>query len=120
MVALNFKAQFAQDVEDGTKHQTIRQKARCQRGDELQLYTGMRTKKCRKLRDAVCMDVMPVLICDTEMYLNGKLLCEENDDRDNDFARADGFDSYMDMAAFFRDQYGPLPFRGWVIRWEPL
>jgi len=124
MVAYNFKEQFAGDVEDGAKLQTIRRDARCKVGDKLQLYTGMRTKKCRKLADAVCTAVIPVKICDTEMFLNGERLHPGNalrgeyDDRDNDFAQKDGFDSFMDMADFFRQQYGSLPFEGFVIRWR--
>ena len=51
MVAFSFKAQFADLVASGKKTQTIRQTARAKPGDRLQLYTGMRTKKCRKLVD---------------------------------------------------------------------
>lgn len=124
MVAINFKKQFADDVEDGHKKQTIRQKARCKRGDQLQLYTGMRTKSCRKLRDTVCTAVIPVKICDTEMFLDGKRLLagnaarDEYEDHDNDFARADGFSGFTEMADFFRAEYGELPFDGFVIRWR--
>lgn len=70
MVAYNFQAQFADDVEHGFKTQTIRRDARCKSGDKLQLYTGQRTKNCRKLCDAICKRVTPIKICDTEMFLD--------------------------------------------------
>lgn len=36
---------------------------------------------------------------------------------DNEFAQADGFDSFMDMADWFRDVHG-LPLEGVVIYWS--
>ena len=125
MVAINFKKQFAGDVENGFKTQTIRQNARCKRGDALQLYTGQRTKQCRKLADAVCKRVRKVKLCATEMFIDGNRLYAGSDyeneelyEYDNDFANKDGFDTYMDMAAWFEDNYGALPFEGYVIEWE--
>lgn len=125
MVAINFMSQFAEDVEYGDKTQTIRQKARCKVGDELQLYTAQRTPQCRKLGDAICTDVIPVHIEDCGMSLNGVQLYAgdalrgEYEDRDNDFAKKDGFDGFSEMADFFRAQYG-LPFDGYVIKWRLL
>jgi hypothetical protein len=57
MVEINFSEQFAERVKSGDKRQTIRRSKKCGPGDTLQLYTGQRTKACRKLRDAVCKDV---------------------------------------------------------------
>lgn len=37
MVAINFKPEFAEPVESGVKRQTIRQTARCRRGDKTEL-----------------------------------------------------------------------------------
>ena len=124
MVAYNFQPEFASDVEYGIKTQTIRQKARCKAGDHLQLYTGQRTKDCRKLADAICTRVLPIKICDIEMFLDGRRLYagyalrDEFDDRDCDFARKDGFDDYIAMVDWFREKYGPLPFEGFVIYWR--
>ena len=56
MVAINFSAQFADAVASGQKTQTIRRSARAAAGQVLQLYTGQRTKACRKLADAICVD----------------------------------------------------------------
>lgn len=125
MVAYNFMPKFADDVEHGFKTQTIRREARCKPGDDLQLYTGQRTKECRKLADAICTRVVPVKICDTEMFLDGQRVYAGSDTEneglytyDNDFARADGFDGYMEMADWFREKYGSLPFEGFVIYWR--
>jgi hypothetical protein len=67
MVAYNFKPQFAPLVEAGTKLQTIRAERRSRHaapGEAIQLYTGMRTKACRKLLtpDPICQSVEPLLI----------------------------------------------------------
>lgn len=118
MVAFNFKAQFADDVESGKKRQTIRAQRRARVGDPLQLYTGMRTKKCRKLRDAVCTAVDEITIKTRGYYLairlNGELLPTEHA---REIALADGFDGLAAFADFFSEQYG-LPFRGWLTRWD--
>lgn len=126
MVALNFQKQFAEDVELGDKRQTMRLTARCKRGDHLQLYTGQRTKACRKLGDAICTRVRPVSIYQTYMELDGKQLIAgdavrgEDEDRDNDFAKKDGFSGFTEMAEWFEKQYKKLPFHGFVIQWaEP-
>lgn len=124
MVAINFSPQFADPVETGTKRQTIRAKARCKPGDRLQLYTGMRTKTCRKLMDAICTRVRPVAINPTGIEIDGKPLFAGNalrgelGDRDNDFAEKDGFKGFMDMADWFLETYGQLPFHGFLIEWR--
>lgn len=119
MVAFNFKAQFADDVERRIKRQTIRQKRRCRPGDALQLYTGMRTRKCRKLLDAVCTEVDEISIAVHGQFvcvrLNGELLPSV---MSNEIARADGFDGVTSFAEFFEREYGGLPFTGWLIRWD--
>jgi hypothetical protein len=124
MVALNFQPRFADAIECGEKRQTIRRNARCKPGDAIQLYTGQRTKECRKLGEAVCTRVRRVRICATEMQLDGKHVYAGNasrddfDDCDNDFAKRDGFPGFMEMAEWFNDRYGSLPFEGFVIEWS--
>lgn len=52
MPAYNFQKQFAPLVESGQKRQTIRaigKRRHARPGESLQLYTGQRTKACRKL-----------------------------------------------------------------------
>ncbi|WP_150213004.1 hypothetical protein [Candidatus Tokpelaia sp.] len=65
MVVYNFKEQFADLVASGEKCQTIRRlgkRSHARAGDRLQLYTGQRTKSCRKLGEAICTSVTPIKI----------------------------------------------------------
>lgn len=131
MVALNFKAQFADDVEEGRKRRSIRAPRKDGRdpkpGDSLQLYTGMRQKGCRKLGEAKCVRVRPVEISHMGIILDGRKLCASDapayaggvdpEHYDGDFARADGFNTFSDMAEFFEKEHG-LPFKGLLIEWR--
>lgn len=117
MVAYNFQARFAPAVEAGTKRQTIRAHRKGGRharmGEPLQLYTGMRTKQCRKLRDAVCHDVCNILIESTAVWTFHPH--EIHTDLDY-FARLDGFADWREMREWFAGAHG-LPFNGVLIRW---
>lgn len=65
MTSLGFKARFAELVERREKRQSIRANGdRFRVGGRIQLYTGMRTKVCRKLAadDPVCVSVEPIII----------------------------------------------------------
>lgn len=116
MVAFNFKAEFAPDVESGEKRQTIRKTQRCKPGDPVQLYTGQRTKQCRKLGDGVCTDAYMVVISETGV--SSKNLVITSRKRRAVFAAADGFKSWAAMLGFFEKQYG-LPFVGFLHKWRP-
>lgn len=119
MPALNFKTRFAKAVAAGEKTQTVRAIRKDGRdpkvGDNLYLYTGMRTKQCRKIADARCISVEPVVIdqpdviqiCGTDLPLVNRI----------NFAYADGFASLHDLVSFFRETHG-LPFMGLLIKWE--
>lgn len=115
MTALNF-TMFPEKVEDGTKRQTIRTDTRVMAGDALQLYTGLRTKACRKLRDAVCNSVQSVVLMERIAIPHGNvsltgIYLEE-------FAHADGFASYADMWAFFSKRANADgEYRGKIIKW---
>jgi len=118
MTAYNFKAQFAGDVESGKKRQTIRAERKDRRvpraGEELQLYTGMRTKGCRKLRDVICDQVSEVSMSECGMKMDGialaPLYIEE-------IAILDGFESIEAFRDYFKDTYG-FPFHGHLIKWR--
>ncbi len=67
MVAYDFKPGFAAEILAGRKRQTIREPRGGRRrharvSDQLQLFTGMRTKACRKLGVAVCAEVREVVL----------------------------------------------------------
>lgn len=116
MVAFNFQKQFAADVENGEKRQTIRAHRKDGRrpkiGDALQLYTGMRTKACRKLRDAACHDV-----CDIRIDENRVTVWSPQEFLDPEaLAKSDGFKSWAEMRDWFAKTHG-LPFKGIMVRW---
>ena len=60
MVAYSFNTAFVRHVEDRSKRQTIRlpRKRHARPGEDVQLFTGMRTKRCRKIiPDPVCVGI---------------------------------------------------------------
>jgi hypothetical protein len=135
MVAINFTV-FQDKILSGEKRQTIRKAARCKPGDRLQLYTGMRTKQCRKLGDAVCMDVVGIGLSRShlEFHEHGSVeipsermiardiarpvkLFDVDNIMPHEFAQIDGFSNLDDMLNFFDRNYG-LPFEGVVITWR--
>lgn len=118
MVAFNFQPQFVEAIASGAKTQTIRRTARAKVGDRLQLYTGMRTKACRKI-------VSPDPVCTVSNYIalrpNGitfGTLADRYPDAD-DFARLDGFLDYADMHRWFTERYETEYFVGQLIQWGP-
>jgi hypothetical protein len=116
MVAFNFKPQFADLVASGEKTQTIRETRRAKKGDRLQLYTGQRTKACRKLvdPDPVCTLVDYVGIRPDYLTLGNTALHPGDADA---FARRDGFSDYGDMVRWFKKTYGSPYFQGYVHVW---
>ena len=115
MPAINFKKQFAELVESEEKRQTIRPLRKCpiKPGETLLLYTGMRTKQCRKLKEVVCKNVSPIVVGPRWIRLNGEVLEDEEMFK---MARRDGFRRTLDFFNFFRKQYS-LPFHGVLIQW---
>ena len=127
MPAINFKKQFADDVECGHKRQTVRAprkdgRAHAKVGDRLKLYTGMRTKGCRLLGEATVARIATIWMDAVSMKLNGQhvfstLHSRDDPITDNEFAKADGFEGFTEMADWFGDVHG-LPFEGVVIYWN--
>jgi len=117
MPAYNFKKQFADAVAAGRKRQTIRKprKRPTSPGDRLYLYTGMRTKGCRKLREVDCDSVTPLeLYFGLRAFSNG---VEMSGAEIVAMARADGFVNALDFFEFFGNQYG-LPIENLeIITW---
>lgn len=116
MVALNFSPQFADDVEAGRKTQTIRQTARVKPGQRVHLYTGQRTKACRKLGEGTCTDVTAITLT-VRRAIFGTYHLILPDSRLHDFAVLDGFPDYEHMWNWFDNQYKKAAFEGWLIRW---
>lgn len=107
MVAYNFKSRWADDVAQKRKRCTIRprRKRPTRPGDLLQLYTGMRTKNCRKLvsSDPTCKSVRPIIIHTAGVSLSGKLLSPRELDR---LVKDDGFENVVAFFEFFEKTYG--------------
>ena len=93
------------------------------RGEEVQLYYGMRTKQCWLIGRARCVGVRPITMWfdgdgDISIMLDGKLLGWR---KLRDFARADGFTDARAMAAFWKTENKALKkWEGVVITWEPI
>ncbi|MHA6684447.1 hypothetical protein [Mesorhizobium sp. A556] len=117
MAALNFSPEFAGPVERREKRQTIRQTRRAKVGNRIQLYTGQRTKDCRKLVevDPICTFVGYVAIRPESLTVSD--VRQHPRDRD-EFARLDGFKDYAAMVAWFQARYGQQSFIGYLHRWE--
>jgi len=124
MVAYSFQKQFAAPILEGTKRQTIRadRHRHARPGEVLQLFTGMRTRHCRRLGTATCQSISPITLNfdarrivyrfadgTTTIYPGGL----------DDFARHDGFADWPAMRAFWAKTHPPLPaFSGWLVRWS--
>lgn len=126
MVAYSFQARFAAPILAGTKRQTIRTDRRrhARPGEELQLYTGMRTRQCKLIGRAICRDVRRVALqfdadpaCDG-VEIDGRFYPGRQAELDR-FAVADGFADWADLRAFWRAQHSDVDrFEGVLILWE--
>ncbi|NRA88534.1 MAG: hypothetical protein HRU28_14355 [Rhizobiales bacterium] len=125
MTVLSFKKEFAPAVENKTKVQTIRKarKRPIKPGEKLQLYTGMRTKQCRKLHNAICTSVASITIkvkffktgdCICLIHINGNFLDEEETEQ---FAKDNGFNDVVSFAEFFETEDNSI-FEGQLIKWS--
>lgn len=123
MVAYSFNKQFIRPILAGTKAQTIRpdRKRHARVGEEMQLYTAMRTKYCRLIGTATCLGVAPVTIdlpgnivwVDYNAYQGWEAL--------DAFAQRDGFDGWLMMRDFWIEHHPNVTvFSGVMIVWRHL
>jgi hypothetical protein len=132
MVAYSFKKQFGPPILAGAKAQTIRAERRgrsrhARPSEELQLYTGMRTKHCRLLGRPTCTGVIPIRMRftragqSTNVWLDGRPMAQVLLDP---FARSDGFASVTEMRDFWFATHPSgtdiIDFTGVLIIWTPL
>ena len=121
MPAINFQKKFAAAVESGEKKQTIRAPRRDGKptatvGARLYLYTGLRTKVCRKLGEGICTKTSQLVINEERtIIINGTPILSGREE--DAFARADGFKDAFDMTNWFATTHG-LPFEGSLIEWR--
>ncbi|MBO9702620.1 MAG: hypothetical protein J7604_20580 [Sporocytophaga sp.] len=121
MTLINFaRSEFVKSVSDGSKNFTIRKmrKHPFNKGEKLQLYTGLRSRHAIKLRDAVCKNVWDLRIEEHEgtflFKLNGRRLSYE---RVNGIARKVGFRTVDLWISYFKEKY-EFPFEGQLIEWN--
>jgi hypothetical protein len=123
MPSLNFKAPFAPAVQSGKKTHTIRnpRKNPIKVGDRLYLYTGMRTKNCKKLGEAICTKLQRIRLSISnsgilEVLIDGQQL---TDFGIKDLAIADGFQCVEDFQYFFfKKKLYPQRKNMDIIHWE--
>ena len=131
MPALNFKPEFIDKILTEEKSQTIRptRKHPIKVGDRLYLYTGQRTKQCRKIGEAVCSKVSPIAIstCSFEREYRVILDGREMTQREiREISSADGFEDIKDFLSFFFEHKrsetdGVITgFTGQLIKWRGL
>lgn len=133
MVAYSFKKRFAPPIiaglqpgplVDGMKRQTIRadRKRHARPGEELQLYTGMRTRSCQLLGRASCISVQPIRLLlgpASAVEIGGEPSITGAKALDL-FACLDGFSDWPDLCAFWAAEHEALTdLSGQLIRWEP-
>ena len=121
MPAINFQERFADMVESGEKRQTIRRvwKRPIKAGDALYLYTGMRTKRCRLLKEVSCKHIQFIKLhvgCLSLQFPYGAVREYGASGCLNQFAEKDGFKDWPEMRDWFKERYG-LPFEGVLIEW---
>lgn len=118
---LNFVKELAPLVESGSKLQTIRANRKDGRrpkvGEELKLYTGLRTKGVRLLRPGTpAIDVFPIQMHITRRTIvsNGIPLLQSEIAA---MAERDGFKDAIDFFAWFAAHHEDY-FEGWCVRWR--
>jgi len=128
MVAYSFRPRFAEPILEGVKGGTIRgaRRRHARPGEELQLYTGMRTKRCRLIARKTCLAVEPVALVFelSTIWLGERLVAKALPELDA-FARFDGFASYAELREFWRAEQPAAPgqeehFAGVHVRWLEL
>ena len=126
MVAYNFRAEYAEKVRTRAKRRTIRaygKRRHARPGDMLQLYTGMRTKRCEKLLEVPCRStshvaMLPdkVVVVPISQQRDGQIVYIVRRGELDEFAHLDGLENWMSMRELFEQMHG-WPFGGLMIQW---
>lgn len=119
MIVRMFKPQFAPRVENGQKKQTVRPRPKRMPkiGEDISLrtWTGKPYRsKQRELAKSTVEKVQDIHIHFDGIRVDRKTLTVQEED---DFARADGFNSPRHLIDWFNTTHG-LPFEGIVIHWK--
>lgn len=119
----NFKPKFVAAIESGKKRQTVRatrKDGRVPNVDDIAcLYTGLRTRHARLLRESEIIEVLRVRIQHNDpaapLVIDGWKI---DLFRRIQFAQDDGFSCWEEMARFFRDNHPGDTFEGFCVRWK--
>lgn len=115
---------FIDKILSGEKRQTIRRASpkwqNVKAGDKLTLYTGLRTKACRKLGEAVVESITPITLQSVDDWVEahtplGDFMLYYSDLED--LSQRDGFDGVRDFFLFFYNTYIERELEMVVIRW---
>lgn len=129
LVAYSFKPRFVAPILAGTKRQTIRaertgRSRHARPGEEVQIYTGMRTARCKLIGKATCREVWEIAIHIPEGMIKlgpgaGLRILHTRSEMDL-FAQHDGFSGWSAMREFWWETHKVDEFRGVVISWGDL
>ena len=89
-------------------------------GDTLKIYTGLRTKKCRKLGEATCLQSSRVMVNRVAIFVfadDGQSARQYFREEADEFARDDGFKDFAELRAWLDKTHGQGQFRGQLYRW---
>lgn len=118
MVNFNFKAEFIPKILSGEKCSTIRQTKRCKVGDTMHLYTDLRTKKAKKIGEAICFGTAKIKIDKGIIWQLSEQEGSTNP-KGQRLSTQEGFQNEVELMNFFKNQYG-LPFIGYLHAWKNL
>jgi hypothetical protein len=120
MALLGFKKMFVAPIRKGEKAQTIRgfRKVPIKTGERIFMYTGLRTKHCKKICEAICIGQAWIRIAHNKVAIgawekNPKLFLDMRSEL-NSFAHHDGFTGWEDLKQFWIKEHGKdcFPFKG--------
>ncbi len=125
MVAYSFNKRFVPAIVSGVKQGTIRAPrlgthGHAARGQEVQIYTGLRTKHARLIGRATCVANVPVVLGLRAGIVYFPEATESLTSLDDLalFARRDGFASWDDLVTFWGGTHpGLSEFSGRLIQW---
>jgi hypothetical protein len=119
MIVLMFQSRFAALVAAGTKRQTVRP-VRKRGPTRIGEVVSLRRWADKPYRSKQVVIATGRLLANPFVELDDLIAVVGGEEVDRHaFARADGFDSWPDLVAWFANAHG-LPFRGVCYRWEPL
>jgi len=128
MVAYSFQPRFVDPIRTLAKRQTMRnwRRRHARPGETVQLYTGLRTQRCRLIGTATCTRVSVVALD----FVENVIVFVENvgvvgvsyidmTDALDWFARADGFADWDDLRGWFADTHDAVEkWSGVLIEWS--